>query len=622
MRVTQPLPWRFTARGLGAALVLGLALGMAAVACSPADTDRCAGINCGVNGVCVVVGGAPRCECALTHVQVGSQCVAADGGVDAQTPCGNGVADEGEICDGQDLRGSTCASLGFTGGGTLACRPSCDYFDTRSCATVCGDGLAGGTEVCDGTDFGNQTCESLGYHGGDLSCTAACEYDVDSCSGRCGDGIVQLTHEACDGTNLAGGRCNTLGYHSGAVSCDADCDYDISGCQGHCGDGVVQPAYESCEGSDLDGATCELLGYSEGGTLACEANCDFDVSDCLTVCGNGIVDVGEVCDDGNNQGGDGCAADCSVGQGRIVFVSDRTGFYEVWTMTDDGSNIAQLTFIAGAAGACAGAHNPRWSPDGSRVAFRYGGDSVGCPTDPTIYVMNADGSGLMPVLQTAINGGLAWTRDGSHIVYTAGAVRTLRIVGVDGSGDATLFDGANEEMDPDFHPSPLVDRLVYSQYMGGGDYAGIFSVNANGSSLLGLAAQCASGCDLRSARWSSNGTRVLFHRGGAIVWVNANGTGEATVLSGGADVFVDWLTDSRVVFQTPLPNVDLTVVNIDGTGSQVLTSAPGFDGEPDWHPGQRDLDLDGVLDWADNCVSTPNASQSDVNWDGVGDACD
>jgi cysteine-rich repeat protein len=27
-------------------------------------------------------------------------------------------------------------------------------------------------------------------------------------------------------------------------------------------------------------------------------------------CGDGILDGGEICDDGNNTGGDGCAMDC------------------------------------------------------------------------------------------------------------------------------------------------------------------------------------------------------------------------------------------------------------------------------------------------------------------------
>lgn len=46
--------------------------------------------------------------------------------------CGNGIAEGLEQCDGADLRGSTCQSLGFSGG-TLACLVSC-RLDGRACA--------------------------------------------------------------------------------------------------------------------------------------------------------------------------------------------------------------------------------------------------------------------------------------------------------------------------------------------------------------------------------------------------------------------------------------------------------------------------------------------------------
>ena len=46
--------------------------------------------------------------------------------------CGNGVVDQSsEDCDGSDLDGATCASLGFSGG-TLSCSSSCKYV-TSAC---------------------------------------------------------------------------------------------------------------------------------------------------------------------------------------------------------------------------------------------------------------------------------------------------------------------------------------------------------------------------------------------------------------------------------------------------------------------------------------------------------
>lgn len=53
--------------------------------------------------------------------------------------CGNQVAEQGEECDGTDLRGDTCAMRLPQGSGDLACTAGCS-FDESGCAW-CGDGL-------------------------------------------------------------------------------------------------------------------------------------------------------------------------------------------------------------------------------------------------------------------------------------------------------------------------------------------------------------------------------------------------------------------------------------------------------------------------------------------------
>jgi Metallo-peptidase family M12 len=95
--------------------------------------------------------------------------------------CGNGVLDSGEQCDGGDLGGATCASLGYASG-TLACDANCT-FDTSQCvAGPCGDGIVGHGEACDpggiggaSPSFGGATCASVGYSaGGSLTCAPNC----------------------------------------------------------------------------------------------------------------------------------------------------------------------------------------------------------------------------------------------------------------------------------------------------------------------------------------------------------------------------------------------------------------------------------------------------------------
>ncbi|MBI5479402.1 MAG: hypothetical protein HY906_11125 [Deltaproteobacteria bacterium] len=45
-----------------------------------------------------------------------------------------------------------------------------------------------GEEQCDGADLGGQTCGSLGFYGGTPSCLANCCLSLADCQGTCGDG--------------------------------------------------------------------------------------------------------------------------------------------------------------------------------------------------------------------------------------------------------------------------------------------------------------------------------------------------------------------------------------------------------------------------------------------------
>ena len=54
--------------------------------------------------------------------------------------CPNGQIDPGEQCDGSNLNGATCISLGYTGG-SLSCASSCS-FNTSQCTVPSADGLA------------------------------------------------------------------------------------------------------------------------------------------------------------------------------------------------------------------------------------------------------------------------------------------------------------------------------------------------------------------------------------------------------------------------------------------------------------------------------------------------
>ena len=66
---------------------------------------------------------------------------------------------------------------------------------------------------------------------------------------------------------------------------------------------------------------------------------------------------------------------------KIVFESNRSGNFEIYTINTDGSDIKQLTHDTSFDG------TPAWSPDGKSIVFASERDK-----DPEIYIMNADGS--------------------------------------------------------------------------------------------------------------------------------------------------------------------------------------------------------------------------------------
>lgn len=100
--------------------------------------------------------------------------------------CGNGELDPEEECENTNLGGRTCTGLGYDGG-SLGCLGNCTL-DTSACegepTPVCGDGIIVGSEECEGSNLGGASCVSIGYEdGGLLGCNDDCTFDTDRCLG-------------------------------------------------------------------------------------------------------------------------------------------------------------------------------------------------------------------------------------------------------------------------------------------------------------------------------------------------------------------------------------------------------------------------------------------------------
>lgn len=129
--------------------------------------------------------------------------------------CGNNTREVGEECDGDDLNSRTCETeLGAGATGMLGCQSTC-MFNFTDCvpADDCGNGDIDDSEMCDGSNLNGMTCASIGmdFTGGALACATTCtSFDTSGCTGG-GENPTTFegTADFCDST-LVDGAPSTL----------------------------------------------------------------------------------------------------------------------------------------------------------------------------------------------------------------------------------------------------------------------------------------------------------------------------------------------------------------------------------------------------------------------------
>ncbi|MCI0777636.1 MAG: PD40 domain-containing protein [Chloroflexi bacterium] len=127
---------------------------------------------------------------------------------------------------------------------------------------------------------------------------------------------------------------------------------------------------------------------------------------------------------------------------QIAFVSERDGNSEVYVMNADGTGLVNVSQSDGPDG---GSFGPVWSPDGSQLAFASFRDGRA-----QILAVNPDGSGLITVASPSGStvsrvDQIVWSPDGSRIAFAA-AIGELNqdsdvlVVNADGTGVRNLTD--------------------------------------------------------------------------------------------------------------------------------------------------------------------------------------
>lgn len=113
---------------------------------------------------------------------------------------------------------------------------------------------------------------------------------------------------------------------------------------------------------------------------------------------------------------------------RIAFVrTPRAGAPEIWAMNPDGSGAHRIVSLSASTGTNSGGYanyspQPRWSPDGGRLAFAAVPrvKNPGVPLYPSIFTINSDGTNEAQLTDNdLINSRPVWSPDGKQIAWSA-----------------------------------------------------------------------------------------------------------------------------------------------------------------------------------------------------------
>jgi TolB protein len=268
------------------------------------------------------------------------------------------------------------------------------------------------------------------------------------------------------------------------------------------------------------------------------------------------------------------ALDVEYSLKKIVFVSNKSGNEDIWSINLDGSELTQLTNNPGID------QYPAVSPDGKKIAYSEGSGSIW-----QIVVMNWDGSGKKQItFEPTRHGYPTWSFDSRYIFFELWIDEDWEIYRMNSDGSnikrLTLNPGVY-----DWHPSahPFEYKVLYET--GASGEGGIYIIDYNGENIKKITK---SGRNYRVPKMSIDGNKIAFQSYSStnkadVFIMDSNGENVVQLTNTPENAGLPCFSpDNKFIAydQTTGGNEEIFLMNIDGSNQIRLTNIPGADWGP------------------------------------------